>query len=399
MSMDNKFTILVVDDSRLQRALLTDTLNESGYHVIVAEDGEEGLKILKEQKVDLIISDVEMPKLDGMEFCRTVKHDEKLKDIYFIMFTVREDTKDKIEGLNIGADDYITKSTFETELIARVNAGARIKKLEEGLREAQFHLFQSDKMASVGQLAAGVAHEINNPIGFISSNLRTLEKYVGKMTDFIRSQLEIMESMNVQEAIAAVSQKQNDLNLNYIVNDVKDLIKDSLDGADRVKRIVQDLKSFSHVDETEYKLSDINAGLESAINIAMNELKYRAALKKEYGNIPLTMCNPGQLNQVFLNLLVNAAHAIEKQGEISVKTWNNDGYIHAAISDTGCGITEENIKRIFEPFFTTKEVGKGTGLGLSIAYDIIKKHKGEIKVESTPGKGTTFTIKIPVVEA
>lgn len=399
MTTDHKFTILVVDDSRLQRTLLDDTLHESGYEVLVAEDGEEGLRILREQKVDLIISDVEMPKLDGMEFCRAVKQDEKLKDIYFIMFTVREDIKDKIEGLNIGADDYITKSTFETELIARVNAGTRIKRLEEELKEAQFHLFQSDKMASVGQLAAGVAHEINNPLGFISSNLRTLDKYVNKMTDFIRSQFELMESMNAQEALDAIRQKRQDLKLDYILKDVKDLIKDSLGGADRVKRIVQDLKSFSHVDETEYKLSDINTGLESAINMAMNELKYKATLKKEYGVIPLTICNLGQLNQVFLNLLVNAAHAIEGQGGITIKTWYNGGYIHLTISDTGSGIPEANLKRIFEPFFTTKEVGKGTGLGLSISYDIIKKHRGNIKVESIPGKGTTFTINLPVVEA
>lgn len=399
MTADHKFTILVVDDSRLQRALLNDTLGESGYHVIVAEDGVEGLKILREQKVDLIISDVEMPKLDGMEFCRAVKHDEKLKDIYFIMFTVREDIKDKIEGLNIGADDYITKSTFETELIARVNAGTRIKRLEEELKEAQFHLFQSDKMASVGQLAAGVAHEINNPIGFISSNLRTLGKYVAKMTDFIQAQSEIREATNVQEALDAIRQKRDDLKLDYIVTDIKDLIKDSLEGAERVKRIVQDLKSFSRVDETEYKLSDINAGLESAVNMAIHELKYKATLKKEYGDIPSTMCNLGQLNQVFLNLLVNAAHAIEKQGEVTIKTWNNGGYIYVTISDTGSGIPEANLKKIFEPFFTTKEVGKGTGLGLSIVYDIIKKHMGEIKVESAPGKGATFTIKLPVVEA
>ncbi|MGQ9570976.1 MAG: sensor histidine kinase [Thermodesulfovibrionales bacterium] len=185
--------------------------------------------------------------------------------------------------------------------------------------------------------------------------------------------------------------------IEYMMEDVHDLIKESIEGAERVKRIVQDLKSFSRVDEAEFKMADINEGLESTINIVWNELKYKVTLKKDYGDIPLTKCNPGQLSQVFMNILVNSAQSIEKKGEILVKTWHKDEDIYISISDTGCGIPREYIKRIFEPFFTTKEVGKGTGLGLSIAYDIVKKHKGEIIVQSEIGKGTTFIIKIPIV--
>jgi two-component system, NtrC family, sensor kinase len=175
-------------------------------------------------------------------------------------------------------------------------------------------------------------------------------------------------------------------------------VKQSLEGAGRVKKIVQDLKTFSRSDATEFKPSDVNACIESTLNIVWNEIKYKAVVKKEYGDLPFTWCSPQQLSQVFMNLLVNAAHAIEGRGEIGVRTWRENGSILAAISDTGCGIREENLGRLFEPFFTTKDVGKGTGLGLSIAYDIVKKHNGEISVVSEVGKGTTFTVRIPVVE-
>jgi two-component system, NtrC family, sensor kinase len=270
------------------------------------------------------------------------------------------------------------------------------------LKTAQSQILQQEKMASIGQLAAGVAHEINNPMGFIMSNINTLHKYVAKISEFIKAQSGALEEcaggIGGPDLLKRIEEKKRSLKIDYITEDIENLIRESLDGADRVKKIVQDLKSFSRVDEAEYKLADINAGLESTINIVSNELKYKVTLIKEYGNIPQTKCRPGQLNQVFMNFLVNAAQAIEKHGEIRVRTWQEDARINIAISDTGCGIPEDIRRRIFEPFFTTKEVGKGTGLGLSIAYDIIKKHNGEITVDSAVGKGTTFTIRIPVVE-
>ena len=170
-----------------------------------------------------------------------------------------------------------------------------------------------------------------------------------------------------------------------------------MNGADRVKEIVQNLKSFSRLDEAEYKMADINAGLESTLAIVWNELKYKATVRKEYGDIPLTRCNLGELNQVFMNLLVNAAQAIETKGEIIVRTGRENGFIFVTIADNGCGIPADKLHRIFEPFFTTKAVGKGTGLGLSIAYDIVKKHNGELSVQSEPGMGTIFRVMIPVV--
>jgi two-component system NtrC family sensor kinase len=269
------------------------------------------------------------------------------------------------------------------------------------LKMVQSQVLQQEKMASIGQLAAGVAHEINNPMGFIISNLNTLKRYLERVSEYMTVQTAAVqrcsEKCGNSNILAEIAETRKALKIDYITEDLDNLIKESLEGADRVKKIVQDLKNFSRVDESEFKAADINSGLESTINIVWNELKYKATLVKEYGDIPLTVCNPGQLNQVFMNLLVNAAHAIEKQGEIRVRTWFERGLINITISDSGTGISEENQKRIFEPFFTTKEVGKGTGLGLSIAYDIIKKHNGMIKVDSEVGKGTTFKISIPVV--
>ncbi len=272
------------------------------------------------------------------------------------------------------------------------------REAEEELLLAQSKIIHQEKMASIGQLAAGVAHEINNPMGFITSNLRTLDKYAEKFTEFIQVQARVITSLCSSHEAEALNERRKRLKLDYITEDIKELISESLEGANRVKTIVQNLKSFSRVDEAAYKPADINQCIESTLNIVWNELKYKTTVRTEYGDIPLTKCYPQQLNQVFMNVFVNAAHAIEKRGEIGVKTWDNDGSIYISISDTGQGIPDEKISRIFEPFFTTKELGKGTGLGLSICYEIVEKHNGEITVKSEVGKGTSFTIKIPVVE-
>ena len=273
-----------------------------------------------------------------------------------------------------------------------------VKELAEAyadLKATQSQMLQREKMASVGQLAAGVAHEINNPVGFVSSNLGTLTKYIDRLTEFIDLQDKAVNS-DLREQLQAA---RKELKIDYISEDAKDLIRESLDGTGRVSAIVRGLKSFSRIDEAKLQAADINECLEATLNIVWNELKYKAAVSKEYGDIPRTLGNPQQLNQVFMNLLVNAAQAIAKQGEIRIRTSHENNWILVSIADTGCGIAAENLTRIFDPFFTTKDVGQGTGLGLSISYDIIKKHGGDISVASEPGRGTTFTVKIPVVTA
>ncbi len=266
------------------------------------------------------------------------------------------------------------------------------------LKTSQKKILQQEKMASIGQLAAGIAHEINNPMGFIMSNLDSLQKYMSDLSDFIKVQSDaigMIPQHDCDSPSSHVADERKALNIDYILDDTPNLIVESLEGAHRVKKIVTDLTKFSRVDDVRYAPADINKVLDGTLNIVGNELKYKATVKKDYADLPPVHCNEGQLGQVFMNLLVNASQAIENFGEISIRTWRDDGHVHVAISDTGCGIPESQLNRIFEPFFTTKEIGKGTGLGLTIAYDVVKKHNGEIEATSAEGKGTTFTVKIP----
>jgi two-component system NtrC family sensor kinase len=290
--------------------------------------------------------------------------------------------------------------------VVTIHETTELRKMNENLQKAyaelqqrQAQVFQQEKMASIGQLAAGVAHEINNPLGFISSNMTTLNKYVDRLAGFIGASDQALTSISDIDSIAVTSLKETrkKLKIDYIMEDARQLIAENQDGVGRVRRIVQDLKSFSRVDQAEQALTNLNEALETTINIAWNEIKYIASLTREFGDIPEILCFPQQLNQVFLNLLVNAAHALgDRQGNITVRTWSKSDHIFVSVADNGCGMPEEIRQRIFEPFFTTKEAGKGTGLGLSISYDIIRKHDGEITVDSDVGKGTTFTVKLPV---
>ncbi len=549
-----KPTILIVDDDPMDRQLLSVIVSQFGYNCDVADSGTEAIRKVKSINPNMVLVDVFMPGMNGVEVCRQLKSHDDTRFIPVISLASSTDRDVRIECLEAGANDFITKpssltsidltelriklrnlfqlsefekikakhavltktmSAIETAkreweqsidcirdvvilvdaegLILRCNKtfntltgktfeeiigrhweevmsdgqfsskshseqseffhksgkwfkrsvyhvesdsesfapdsvitlqditeskkmteilkcnqkmlekkNAELAKAYENIKMSQSQILQQEKMASIGQLAAGVAHEINNPIGFITSNLNTLTRYIGKISEFVKEQSAFAEKYKKGFAAAddvdGIEKKRQSLKIDYIMEDIGTLIGESLDGAERVKRIVQDLKNFSRTDETEYKIADINAGIESTINIIWNELKYKASLTKEFGNIPHTKCNPGQLNQVFMNLLMNAVQSIEKQGEIKVRTWHENNLIKIAVSDTGSGIPPEKLGRIFEPFFTTKEVGKGTGLGLSIVYDIIKKHDGNIAVDSAVGKGTTFTVSIPIVE-
>jgi len=276
----------------------------------------------------------------------------------------------------------------------------RYKELEEAnnkIKETQSLLLQSDKMASLGQLSAGVAHEINNPIGFVKSNMGSLQKYTQDLFTMINVYESVERHIQDKHALEKIANLKESIELNYLKQDITDLFKENQDGLDRVIKIVMDLKGFSHPDEVEWQVADIQSGLDSTLNIVHNELKYKAKIIKEYGDIPAIRCIPSQLNQVFMNLLVNAAHAIEEKGTVYIRTGITEGdLIFVEIEDTGHGIPEEKLSSIFDPFYTTKEVGKGTGLGLSLAYGIIEKHKGNIQVKSKLEIGTKFRIEIPI---
>lgn len=270
-----------------------------------------------------------------------------------------------------------------------------LKQLNEKLESAQTQLLQSEKMASIGQLAAGVAHEINNPVGFVNSNLGTLAKYIESMFKVIDAYA-AAEIADEGQRFSAVEQIKQAVDFSYLVEDIPSLLKESQDGLARVKRIVQDLKDFSHVDEANWQHANLEQGMDSTLNVVANEIKYKAEVVKEYAGLPDIECMPSQLNQVFMNLLVNAAQAIDKKGTITVRTGVGGDEVWVEVQDTGKGIAPEHINRIFDPFFTTKPVGQGTGLGLSLSYGIVQKHRGRIEVKSEPGKGTVFRVNLPV---
>ena len=272
-----------------------------------------------------------------------------------------------------------------------------LKESSRKLEELHQQLLQAEKMASIGQLAAGVAHEINNPIAFVNSNLGTLQTYISYLLQLVavfeRAENLLKDHREMQDEIATVRKQ---LNLDYVRADVQSLMDETLDGILRVRRIVQDLKDFSRVGEIERQMVDLHAGLDSTLNIVASEFRKKAEIIKEYGDVPDLEGVPAQLNQVFLNLLVNAGQSIEADGVITIRTGHDENWVWVEIEDNGCGIPADNLTRIFEPFFTTKPVGMGTGLGLSLSYGIIAQHGGRIEVSSRVGHGSIFRVCLPL---
>lgn len=300
----------------------------------------------------------------------------------------------------VGALEDITERKQAEEVMKK--ALTETQQAHDELKLAQKQLVQSEKLAAIGQLAAGIAHEINNPTGFIGSNISTLDNYMADITKIFR----VMETLKTaikegdlekaKKIEKEVGELEKETDIAYIFSDVDNLLRESKEGVVRIANIVRDLKVFSHVQEDVFIPSDLCKIIDGVINIVWNEIKYKAELKKNYTAGLSVICNPQQIGQVFINILVNAVQAIKEKGIISVKTYAENGFACIEISDTGCGIPKENLSKIFDPFFTTKEPGKGTGLGLGISAAIMKKHDGQIKVESEPGKGTTFTISLPI---
>ncbi|WP_407470132.1 ATP-binding protein [Xanthomonas campestris] len=266
------------------------------------------------------------------------------------------------------------------------------------LNGAQDKLLQSEKMASIGQLAAGVAHEINNPIGYVHSNLGSLQEYLRSLFTLIEAYERALQAPDPKALIPEIDEIRNRADIDFISRDLPQLMAESREGIERVTRIVRDLKDFSYSDRSEsWKMVDLHAGLESTINIIWNELKYKVTLERNYAELPLVECLPSELNQVYMNLLLNAGQAIVERGTITVTTGRDEAEnVWIQFQDSGAGIAPDLLQRIFDPFFTTKPVGSGTGLGLSISYGIINKHHGRIDVESVPGQGASFRIVLPV---
>jgi len=388
-------TILVVDDTLEIRVLLGEMLRDD-YRVVFARDGQEGLEVAGQVAPDLIISDVMMPHVDGQEFCRRIKEDSATAHIPFIMLTAKAELSMKIGGLNCGADDYLIKPFEENELQARVRSLLRLRGLHQDLdrrnrelrtaynelRDLQSQLVQAEKMSSLGQLIAGLAHEINNSINAVYNGIRPLATTIKRVEKLVEAEPTADGGANeVQAAFKKI------LTLASVVEA----------GAARTARIIGDLKTFSHPGNEEFQVFDLHEALDMCVNLLSSSMRDRIEVVRDYGEIGRVFGPAGQLNQVFMNILNNAQQAITDDGAITITTRQEDEWVSVRIRDSGCGIPADVREKIFDPFFTTKEPGVGTGLGLSLSYGLITKLGGTIECQSELQRGTEFVIRFPCV--
>ena len=419
--------ILIVEDSRINQFIARDTLvkYEIDCEIEFAMDGEEALQHIYGHSIDLVLLDIIMPKLTGLQVLEHL-HTTKMKDIpKIIMLTTISDSKILKACFDLGASDYIKKPFEEMDFISRINStfreiendqklkqnsqlleeqNAKLVKANESLKEAQYHLVQKEKLVAIGELAAGIAHEINNPLAFVISNFTNIRQYVDSFENFIKTIMSKIEdsSLSLEEFKKVAAELWEKSDMTFVFEDFPELITDSQKGLDRVAKIVNSMRNFARLsDENYFEYVDIIELLEEVFIVVNNEVKYIATLEKNLQQCPPIYCNKGQIEQVFVNLIINAAHAIKGytyagSGIIKVETIPEKDFCVIMVCDNGSGIDSELLNKIFDPFFTTKPVGQGTGLGLSISHNIIvDKHQGKISVESNPGEGTCFKISIP----
>ncbi|MEO1429152.1 MAG: hybrid sensor histidine kinase/response regulator [Cyanobacteria bacterium J06633_8] len=398
--------ILIVDDKINNLEILFDVMRMNGHQVLVADSGESALNKLQISSPDLILLDVMMPSMDGFEVCRRLKSDDKTKDIPVIFMTALTNTADKIKGFKLGAVDYITKPFQQEEVLARVNVQLKLRNLNHQLQKSQFQLMQAEKISSLGQLVAGIAHEVKNPVSFIAGNLEHTENYTQELVDLLK-----LYQKHLQNTPEEIIHKIDEIDLDFLLEDLPKMIASMNVGIERINDIMQSLRNFSRKDATSKKYADIHQGIDTTLMILShrlkaNEIHPRIEVIKEYNDLPEIKCFRGQLNQVFMNLLANAIDVFEDKGQqnesfipkISISTeLVNENNAKIIISDNGYGMSEEVRNNLFNTFFTTKPEGKGTGLGLSISYKIITEtHGGTLECFSYEGKGTQFVIQIPI---
>jgi signal transduction histidine kinase len=291
-------------------------------------------------------------------------------------------------------DEPFTRDAIELGMLLGGEAARAIErtKEEEEERNLERSLMRRDKLVTIGELASGVAHEINNPLGYVSSNMTSLKEYLNELLPL----LDLLAKAKATDDLPELLAKSSELDLDFILSDLPVCLKETMEGVDRVLKIVTDLKMFARDDIEVKEEANINLVLDGAVNILWNQIKYKAQLVKEYSDIPLVPCYPSQLGQVFLNLLYNASQAIEKRGRIVLRSFQDGEFVIVEVEDNGKGMDPKVLDRIFEPFFTTKPRGVGTGLGLSIARRIIRRHDGTLEVNSTKGRGSLFRLSLPV---
>ena len=396
--------ILVVEDDDAHAAAIKRAFRSSGLKAEIAVAGslQEFREHIARHPTDVAIRDLNLPDGRAVEALTSPAEDGAFP---ILLMTSYGNEQVAVEAIKSGALDYIVKSPEAfTSMAATLEHAMREwkllqdkKRVEKQLKESQAQVIQQEKMASIGLLAAGVAHEINNPIGYITSNLGSLEKYTDKLVRFIEFQEQAIEKCADETTRSSLTEMKLQIKLDYMITDLRELICESLEGSRRVSKIVQDLQSFSRAESNESVPSDLNETLKRTVNMVRNEIKYVAKLELQLDDLPKVICRPQQIGQVIMNLLMNAAHSIKHNGLITLASTQSSTFVEIRVTDNGCGILPEHLEKIFEPFFTTKEAGRGTGLGLAISRDLVKKHGGELLVESSAVSGTTFTVRLPIL--
>ncbi|NLE36413.1 MAG: response regulator [Pirellulaceae bacterium] len=415
--------VLVVDDTPDMAELMRRACADQGHRVFVAPDGYEAMKIARSESPDVILLDVMMPHMSGMEVLRELKRDPGLRTIPVILVTAKGEDEDVIAGLDEGAHDYVTKPFKAQILAARIRAAAGIKKDHDRLthlnrqlqaeitqrERIQDELAQAHKLEAIGHLAAGIAHEINTPTQYVGDNIRFLqESFLGLREVFseLATLKGSMENHDLAPRVAEIEAALEEADAEYLFQEIPKAIVQALEGIDQVANIVRSMKEFSHPGNLEKRAVDLNQTIRNALTVSRNEWKYVAELVTDFDTaLPLVSCLPGDLNQVILNLVVNAAQAMADtagtgMGTLTVRTRRDGDWAEIRVEDTGCGIPEHVRNNVFDPFFTTKEVGRGTGQGLTIAYAVVvNKHGGTIAFDSEVGRGTVFIVRLPISDS
>jgi len=395
--------VLVCDDDPAMLRLASHAIAKAGYDVVQAADGYSAWKALQDGAIRLAVLDWEIPRPNAIEICERLKTRQRCQPIYVIILTGRSTAEDITMALEAGASDFIKKPFVAEELVARLRIGQRTIQMQAELTQAQ-------KLESVGQLAAGIAHEINTPTQYVGDNTRFLKEAFGQINSVLEEFDKLLRAAKDgafdEQLVAGAEAALQQADVEYLREEIPQAIDESLDGIELVTKIVKSMKEFSHPGGEEKSLINLAEAIETTITVARNEWKYVAEIVREFDTeLPPVSCLPGELNQVLLNLIVNAAHAIgdvlgddpQEKGTITVGTRRDGEWAEIIVRDTGTGIPEDIRTRIFDPFFTTKEVGKGTGQGLAIARSVVvDKHGGTIHCETEPGKGTTFIVRLPI---
>jgi signal transduction histidine kinase len=423
MSTDQKY-ILVVDDNPTNLAVISQALKTAGYKLRVASDGEEALAMLErcatlqsEQTLpELILLDVQMPGIDGFETCSRLQANPATKGIPVIFMTALTDAESKVKGLSLGAVDYITKPFEQEEVLARVKVHWRLKQLTDHLEQevaertallqhTQVQLIQQEKLSSLGQLVAGVAHEINNPLSFVIGNISPAKEYLADITKLLN-----LYQQHYPEPVPVVADQIDKMELEFALEDFAKILDSMQLGTERIQDISLSLRNFVRSSNNTRIKADLHEGMDSTLMLLKHRLKNqgdRAEIEviKHYGNLPEVECYPGPMNQVFMNLFANAIDALEEAWELDRRPLkiqidtkvSQCNTIVIQIADNALGMTENVREHLFQPLFTTKTLGKGTGLGLSIVQQIVvDKHCGKLVCQSTPGNGSEFRLEIPL---